>query len=387
MKLSFFIVTSLLFFRLNFEVAGASVKPFHFAVLVSAIIAVIKSKMIIKLRVYNFKVLLMLLTINIYLIIIQSFYSYSILYSVFYLILNIVMLVNWVIIMSEFNPQSSDPDKVLSYFFKLVTIASLCLYFYSLPEYLNNKFQSGTDLLGIFVDRGMPRLTGIHSDPNIICLINIPATLFFIFQKNYKNYFFALLSLIALVLTFSRAGLAIFLLVFTLQLLLSDTRHKTIKLCFLGTGVLLFLAMLHAYVDLFEILEKRLRNLGNASGRFVIWNNVWTAIAERPFWGYGPYSMKAYGADFWEKGRLAHNTPLQLWFDQGLIGLSLYYLLYLCIIIIIFLNSGPRSFHFFGFLSICMVSLSVSVGVDEFMFTLFVLLLLSSIAHGRKKLI
>ena len=384
MKLSLFIVTALSLFRLNFEFADVSIKPFHFAVLFSALIAILKSELIIKLESRYFKALLFIFVINICLMLVQSIYSYSVLHSIFYIILNVIMIVNWLVIMSEFNPQTSDPDAVLSYFFKLVVVMSLGLYFFTLPEYLNHEFRTGTDLLGIFVDRGMPRLTGVHTDPNIICLIIIPAILFFLFQKKYQSHFFAFLSLLALILTFSRAGIAIFLLVFTLQLLFSDSGYRKFNLIFVGFGVFSFLALLQGNINLVEIIEKRLDNLNNASGRFIIWNNVWSAILERPLWGYGPYSMKAYGADFWEKGRLAHNTPLQLWFDQGLVGLICYYLIYLCIFISILLNSGFRSFHMASFLSICLVSLSVSIGIDEFMFTLFLLLLLSSIVSRRQ---
>ena len=381
MNLSFLLVTSLALFRLKFELFGASVKPFHFAVLLSLIILISQKKVVLRYLNQNIKVLMLAFLAYLSLTVNQSIYSYSIAYSLFYVILSIIILLSWLILIYEHNLNSKCIDKVSSYFFKLFLIGSLVLYIYSFPEYLNRKISTGTDLLGIFVDRGMPRLTGLHEDPNIICIICIPAILFFIFNEQYKNIFFACCGFIVLLLTFSRGGIAVFLLIFSVVLTFSNSRYKFLYFSSLVVTILVVFLTLNTLFDVGQLVENRFDNIGNASGRVEIWTNVWHGIEQRPGLGFGPYSMKEYGADHWQKGRLAHNTFLQIWFDQGLVGLLFYYNIYMIIAIIIVSSVGLKSYHLYSFLSICMVSLNVSVGMDEFVFLLFMLIMLSALQN------
>ena len=353
-----------------------AIKPFHVTIFLFFLFILFKRpkrKFITENEKYIFYSFLIYLGLTI----LQSSYSYSQLYSVFYIILTIIILIFFLIAFTS-PIDKKGVDQLLRNYFLLTVLISVMLYTYSLPTFMSGHIPTGTDLPGMFVDRGMPRLAGFHEDPNIVCIFFSTAAFYFFSQRGTGSKLFFFLSVICLVSTFSRGGLAAFLFFFILYLLYTSQKYKYFKFMSITGICSIFGVYIHQYIDLVDIINRRLSNIASASGRSVIWDNVWRAVVERPLHGYGPYSMKEYGLNHWEKGRLAHNTPLQIWFDQGLIGLVCYYSIFLLILMTLYFRAGKRSWQFWSFLSICAISLNVSIGIDEVFFTLVVVLLLSS---------
>lgn len=106
-----------------------------------------------------------------------------------------------------------------------------------------------------------------------------------------------------------------------------SARHRVYGYALWGLGFLVFLAIVY-WSELTDILGKS----PDASGRFMIWEKVWTLILEKPALGWGWISHWIPGVDPYEGLAVidgvpyyhAHNAFLDVWLQLGLIGLMFF---------------------------------------------------------------
>jgi O-antigen ligase len=134
----------------------------------------------------------------------------------------------------------------------------------------------------------------------------------------------------ASLLTGSRGG-ATALVVSTLILLLANARHRkgSILLAMAGLAVLLWFAIPYLppsvaarYQTIGEEASK-----GSMSGRKTIYREAAESFERRPLLGVGYLAFQSASEQRGGMGKAAHNDPLQVVVDLGLLGLGIYLLL------------------------------------------------------------
>jgi len=169
---------------------------------------------------------------------------------------------------------------------------------------------------GIFIQYGLPRLSGLAGDPNMLafylCLI--------IFLVNYfdiRNVFWPLV--ICVLLTQSRTGFAIILV---LGLVLGLIRFKdSIR----GFPIILFvLAMFLIFLGddlagLYEYYQLKMVTVASIGGRRELWEAALEYIQLHPFQGIGLGGSRAFIEHAFGTYTYIHNTYIELFLELGLV--------------------------------------------------------------------
>ncbi|MBG9586957.1 polysaccharide polymerase [Cytobacillus firmus] len=180
---------------------------------------------------------------------------------------------------------------------------------------------------GVMLDRNYPRLIGVLQDPNYFVFYN---TLFFCYflsySKSMKNKVGLLLCILTNLLTFSRGGLLVLLIILCLYIL-KDKPLKRIKLLsgmVVSLSAAVYLAVFYMKLDLFSILESRIEDLAEdgGSGRLELWGRAWDFFVSNKYLGIGAYNFPEYNLFQYGDSLQVHNTFLEILSESGLIGIS-----------------------------------------------------------------
>lgn len=166
------------------------------------------------------------------------------------------------------------------------------------------------------------------------CITYLPLVLFLIENRKIRNYYF-IITIALLMLSTKRSGTITAIIGYVLYILSDvrvrdDIKNKIIKYknYFLGFIILIgtFLILNHFFT--FEVIE-RIKNISSdqGSGREYIWsfvlNDFFASDEKTKILGHGfqavYYRLKPFGVD-----RLAHNSFLELLYDYGYAGLTLF---------------------------------------------------------------
>lgn len=191
---------------------------------------------------------------------------------------------------------------------------------------------NGIQVLGALIDRQAPRLTGVAStDPNIFVLF---VTLYFFYTfthlNKFRNILGFILTLSAIVLTFSRGGYVGIVLGAVLLLFIGKNYGKKIKIV-MGVCIIVIIAYYFQNqlpINPFEQLENRFSSIGSdgGSGRNVLWANAWHTFTQHPLLGIGINSTLSYSLDQGELlARYIHNTYLEILSELGIVGFITYF--------------------------------------------------------------
>lgn len=191
---------------------------------------------------------------------------------------------------------------------------------------------NGIQVLGALIDRQAPRLTGVAStDPNIFVLF---VTLYFFYTfthlNKFRNILGFILTLSAIVLTFSRGGYVGIVLGAVLLLFIGKNYGKKIKIV-MGVCIIVIIAYYFQNqlpINPFEQLENRFSSIGSdgGSGRNVLWDNAWHTFTQHPLLGIGINSTLSYSLDQGELlARYIHNTYLEILSELGIVGFITYF--------------------------------------------------------------
>jgi len=101
--------------------------------------------------------------------------------------------------------------------------------------------------------------------------------------------------------------------------------------------LLLFLAGVIFYeYNIFSfgaLVDSRLKNLTDGSGRYEIWVNAINLFLERPLGGWGAFSFRPLNLLFWGDDKYAHNTYIEILVETGLLGFLLFSLFLLLLFV------------------------------------------------------
>ncbi|MFC0187291.1 O-antigen ligase family protein [Fictibacillus aquaticus] len=272
--------------------------------------------------------------------------------------------------------------------------ASLVLYFIGLKS-LGFVFQG--DMItsfGVLIDRDYPRLIGLLQDPNYYVFYN---TIFFAFylcsSGSWKNRFGLMLCLVTNILTFSRGGIAVMLLIFLLYIIILPSPRKKLKLA--GGAILSLVVGVYGAVsflkfDIYGVLKSRISDFSNdgGSGRFELWGRAWDYFNENIWTGVGAYNFPDYNTYEYGDALRVHNTFLDILSESGILGFSAFLLFLLFVMVQLLQNRVHREkpylfLTFIGFM-LQMASLSIIINDLFFLYLAILAVYLSGVPKKNK---
>ena len=268
---------------------------------------------------------------------------------------------------------------------KLISRAGILFNFFSLALYVIGAYTldfnfSGNAIraYGLLIDRGIPRLVGTFTDPNIFAFGNLIFFYYYLTHLREKESKLGiLLSTTTLLLTFSRgAVLAIFFGI--LIIFISAKPRDKIKMslfCFISIYILIHITRSLLSIDIVQIVVNRFGKIfeDNATGRLDLWMNSIEFFVDSPFWGIGIYNYRPYSREIFNVDNYMHNTFLEVLIESGIIGFLMYSLIFLILLYVFYKYRNIRNESRYLFYTLCsmivlMNSLSLVVNECFFMF-------------------
>lgn len=227
----------------------------------------------------------------------------------FYLIVGFFYAFVYFVYVGSF--EGDHTEYLMTLFFLLgLVIASEVFLYYSRVDDVIQFLQTGTIHLG----------WGVSNYVATYLVMFIPATFYFIKKSKYGVFllFVAIVQIVALLFTSSKAGTISFLITVPLliaYLLVEKHWQKTLfNVLFLAGAVAIVYAPLKALVD---TMAERLWGEGlDPAGRIEIWQAGLAMFKEHPLFGGGLFSR--YDTAY----RMYHNTFLHVAATMGLVGLA-----------------------------------------------------------------
>lgn len=264
----------------------------------------------------------------------------------------------------------------------LYNVISLLFYLFGLISNKYNFYGNGIRVYGLMLDRSMPRLIGILSDPNIFVVSNSFFLFFFLANmKDKKGKIGFVLALITTILTFSRGGLLATLvgIVITIAFFNVKTKIRIFFIVPIMTWISYFIVLKVMHIDIYQMLIKRMESVSKdgGSGRIEIWNNGLSLFLNNPVQGIGIYNFRDYSAEFFGQGIYMHNTFLEILVESGVIGSVLFFifwaLLFFRIMSIVWMDKS-KAFLLGTYVSISISLMFLSLIASEYLFLFLALI-------------
>lgn len=288
----------------------------------------------------------------------------------------------------RFTPEKIERATYIS--FSIFLLASLALYFIGLLHGYTTGAEYSQDRIfyGVMLDRGIPRLIGLINDPNIFCFYAILPLFYLVFkkQKTPIDYIMLGVTILCVVLTYSRGGWLAILFSFFVFLLLKlitvalslKIKTKSLMAVLSGIPIVAFIFYHLSSISFFKrIIEQRLSTAGSGSGRFEIWLNALEIWQNNPLFGIGWYNFLYYNDMLFQRHNYVHNTFLEVLVETGVVGFFLYMLMHFFIfykLIKLVKNNSHFKYMFFSYIAMVLLMVSLSLIINE-MFFLFLSLL------------
>lgn len=275
-----------------------------------------------------------------------------------------------------------------SFYYASMVFVALSLLMYTVGFYkISGSYGSygsyeHARIWGVYVERGMPRLTGPLLDPNIfsfyICFVFFYTLLKP--KKRLPDYTFFLLLCISLFLCLSRGGwLAIFLATavaflfksFTVFIRLKLRRPNWFFVFFIIVAILTSTYIILNSTDFLTFLNKRISSSSAGSGRFEICRNALELWNQNKLLGVGWFNFLHLNTFIYGRANYAHNTFIETLVETGLVGFLLYSLFHILILLkvlnLIRLNKRYQ-FILYAYLAVLIQFNSLSLVVNEVFF-------------------
>ncbi|MCY8232281.1 O-antigen ligase family protein [Priestia endophytica] len=273
-------------------------------------------------------------------------------------------------------------EKIISSVGIIFNLTSIILYaigmYFLHFNFIGNQIRS----YGVLVDRSVPRLIGTFDDPNIFSFCNF---VFFFYYLTHidskKSKLGLLLTTSTLLLTFSRGAILAVLLGLFMFFIFAKVKTK-IKMVTSGlvlSYLLIQIANFFLSINIWDILTSRFESSANdnGSGRFTLWENGISLFKDHPVFGIGLFNFRPYNSSYFGSDRYMHNTFLEVLTESGLIGLTLYLIIFLLLAIDLYKGrkKGPDiRYLFFTLCSMIVLLSSLSMIINE-VFFLFIALI------------
>ncbi len=266
-------------------------------------------------------------------------------------------------------------------YFYIISLSSfvlgMYLYFVKNIDYMPLFYPEQHDrVLGGIFNRwtSMPRLTGFSLGTYSFNWMSSFFILMFLQNKMYK---WAFLGLACSLLTLSMTFILLLLIVIGYVIFKKGKVLKATILTLLLLGSGLYFYKTNRWFN--YIIETRIENARTGTGRFEIWEFVVEKALERPVFGHGINQLKAYLDSYHDETiKSAHNTLFELFFNTGVIGLSIYVLFLVTFFIACYnLDKRLKGYYFKGFFLCYLVFTMSNTGIyifDPLIFMAFIFL-------------
>ncbi|WP_301109825.1 O-antigen ligase [Sporosarcina sp.] len=269
----------------------------------------------------------------------------------------------------------NDVEKIIRQSGLLFNIGSLLFFIMGAIQVNFNFVGNNYSSMGLLIDRGMPRLMGTTIDPNIFVLFN---SLFFFYFLDRRHKVGTILTIITIVLTFSRGGFIAIGLPLLISWIAFENKGKAKRLygVVLISLILPFIVNFLFKIDVWKIINARFLAVGDdrGSGRFEIWENALRIFADHPLFGVGIYNFQQYNLHYFSDFHYPHNTFLEVLVESGIVGLVLFLTLFLILLVKLYelQKAKPEThFLFLTLLSTLISMFTLSTAVSEFLFLFF----------------
>ena len=237
-------------------------------------------------------------------------------------------------------------------YFYIVFFVDLDLYIKNIKSLDNPKEKINTIYSFVFPEYGgmFLRFNGYNLDPNFWGSYALLSFWMLILFKTFTNHTFSkqlykvalLLSIVSIIITFSRSTLLTFILSLGIFSILSMNKNYIYLLLFGTSCVLVSFAALYINVPVFnELINLKSGDLGVENPRFEKWQFYLNIILNdglfRFFFGYGLTDLFT-----WHYGTTMHNTYLQAFVSIGFLAMLLIFFWVLFSVIIILSNYSTR---------------------------------------------
>jgi O-antigen ligase len=291
------------------------------------------------------------------------------------------------------NANNSVIERAISSVGIFFNLASLTLYFVGLKS-IGFVFEGDRVYkFGVLLDRNYPRLIGLVQDPNFFVFYN---TLFFSYYlcntKSLKNKFGLILCVISNILSFSRGGLLVMLLILLIYILITNP-IKQLKLVVgmvISLFVSVYIAIVYMKFDILGILQSRVGDLSEdgGSGRLELWGRAWEYFTSHMVLGIGAFNFTDYNFFQYGDDLEVHNTFLDILTESGLLGMACFCFFIILVLVQLFKSNTVRDkpyliLTFFG-LILQMAFLSVIINDMFFMYLAILTTYLHNVRHSFK---
>ena len=311
--LSFLLIGSVFYHKFGLYM-GFSLKPFMITLAIVFFFCLAQRvKLISKLYLYESLFLVFLLYSTL-----RGLFSQD-LVSFFRLVLGFVIVLSYYWFTSSLTSKLSAD--------KIANILLLSGFFFLLASYLLYFFGSG-----FVMDRGLRRLSGTVTDPNLFVLFVIPILFVslhcYIVKRELWMGLLFVVSSFAILLSVSRGGIVaaacglLFYLFFSSDLV--RRTKKRIAITIISSIIVMLLILNFTSVDLVRVVDQRTSDLQTGSGRTRIWSNGLKLLSDFPVLGIGLYNFQSYNIKYFGDNHYMHNTYLEVLVEGGLIGALLF---------------------------------------------------------------
>ena len=324
MKFNFFYITSILVIFLfpltgfGIDIGFKLIPIYVYVIILMPIIFLLKNIKIRFITPFEYSFIIFYL-LSIIFVIYSEYYYYSLRY-----LLGISLVVTTYFLSRTWvsNARVSF-DKI--FYTSAVIFLSFTVIYYVLGLFFMDRSQEHVKYFGVLIEKGVPRLIGLGSDPNITAFLLIFFVFYFLFLKGTINRLICLVSFFCLLLTLSRGGMISLIIGFLGVLLLSSA--KNILKITSSILLLLFILVILGYYNFDSIepfLKARFSGLTTGAGRFEIWSKALYLFLDDPYLGHGTFSFRNAMYEEFSMARFAHNTYIEILIEMGIVGLFVF---------------------------------------------------------------
>lgn len=229
-------------------------------------------------------------------------------------------------------------EKLFSNIGRLFILISIILYIMGII-YIYLDYQPTKDMYlneysiriyGLYLEGFFPRFMGLSESPNNYFYSGFLFLCFYFYKREWKMF---VVTLISLLLTLSGTGIIV--LIFSYFIFIFYNKRLILSTLLLLIVLSLLILTLYEYNNEIQyLIDYRIDRLITGSGRFQLWAKALDIIGDSPLLGYGANQSRILLEILERNYQSAHNSFLDMFLMSGVIGLLIYFFLYISILIL-----------------------------------------------------
>lgn len=279
----------------------------------------------------------------------------------------------------------------------VICIITLIYYCMGVVRAGFNFHGNGIEYFGLLIDRNSPRLISlISNDPNITALYMTLFLFIYIkgFSNNFRNKLGTLLTIVIIVLTFSRGAYLALAAAFILRFIFSKGKTIGYKLkialrCLIVVAIIVLISEMVGNFNVIDIITSRFESAttDNGSGRMVLWQNAIKTFENNMLFGIGINSSLEYNYIRYGTTNYVHNTYLEVLSETGIIGTIPYIVFIIGILIYavkVYKKDSQYDYLLWIFIALLFQMIFLSVLLNEMFYTCVAILTATFLEHSDK---